>query len=60
MYEACEPDLRKWPIEEFKCASNDSSIVHPPGRTLTPHSTAVAAATAKATLKAKALRKRRR
>lgn len=60
MYEACEPDLRTWKINEFKCASNDSSVVHPPGRTLTPHPSAVAAATAKASLKAKVLKKRRR
>nr|WP_323777089.1 hypothetical protein [Amylibacter sp.] len=33
---ACEPDLRKWPINAFRCASNGSSAVWPIGATLTP------------------------
>lgn len=37
IYKACEPDLDKWPIGEFKCAADKSYVVHPPGRTLTPH-----------------------
>jgi hypothetical protein len=34
--DACEPDLSKWPIDEFRCASNGSSPVWPTSATLTP------------------------
>ena len=60
MYEACVPDLAKSAIEEFKCAANKSQIVYPPGRRLTPHPAAIAAAMAKAAASAKGIKKRRR
>lgn len=60
MYDACSSDLATWPIDEFKCASNDSNLVYPPGSTLTPHPVAVAAAVTKASPTAKLLKKRRR
>ncbi|WP_373928346.1 hypothetical protein QTN93_13245 [Sphingomonas aerolata] len=60
MYDACSSDLATWPIDEFKCASNDSNLVYPPAATLTPHPVAVAAAVAKASATAKTLKKRRR
>lgn len=61
IYEACAPDLVKWPIDEFKCAADKSEVVHPPGRALTPHPTAItAAAVSKAAVNAKTIRKRRR
>lgn len=58
MHAACLPDLVKWPIEEFRCAANKSEIVHPLGRKLTPHPTAVAAGVAKAARRG--FKKRRR
>lgn len=60
MHEACAPDLLRWPIEEFKCAANKSALVHPPGRTLTPHPDAIAAAVAKASANAKKIKNPRR
>lgn len=60
MYEACAPDLAKWSIGEFKCAANESEIVHPPGRTLTPHPNAILVAVAKAAASAKKIKKRTR
>lgn len=56
LYAACAPDLSKWPIDEFKCAANKSTIVHPPGRTLTPHPDAIPNAAGSA----KKINKRRR
>jgi hypothetical protein len=60
MYNACAPDLVRWPISEFKCAADKSEVVHPPGRTLTPHPAAIAAAVQKAADSAKSIKKRRR
>lgn len=61
IYQACEPDLIKWPINEFKCAADKSDVVHPPGRTLTPHPAAIThAAVPKAAVNAKTIRKRQR
>lgn len=37
IYNACLPDLCKWNLNDFKCASNDSQVVYPLGRQLTPH-----------------------
>ncbi|WP_192365050.1 hypothetical protein [Mesorhizobium mediterraneum] len=34
--DACAPDLLKWPIGEFRCASDRSSPVWPRGASLTP------------------------
>lgn len=59
MYEACAPDLRRWAIGEFKCASNNSDVVYPPSGRLTPHPAAIAAAVRKAAESAKNIRKRR-
>jgi hypothetical protein len=59
-YDACVPDLSKWPIKEFKCAANKSMIVHQPGRTLTPHPDAIPTVVAKAAASAKKIMKRRR
>lgn len=36
--DACKPDLSKWPIKEFRCASNGSSPVWPTNVVLTPRS----------------------
>lgn len=60
LYAACAPDLSKWPINEFKCAANKSSIVHPPGRTLTPRPDANPTAVAKAAASAKKIKMRKR
>jgi hypothetical protein len=60
MHEACRPDLPRWPIDEFKCASNNSDVVYPPGARLTPHPAAIAAAIRKAAASAKKIKKRRR
>lgn len=60
LHAACVPDLSKWPTTEFKCAANKSTIVHPPGRTLTPHPDAVTSVVAKAVASAKKIKKRRR
>lgn len=60
LHAACVPDLSKWPIKEFKCAANKSTIVHPPGRTLTPHPDAISTVMAKAAASAKKIKKRRR
>lgn len=35
---ACEPDLRKWAISEFRCASNGAKPVWPKSSSLTPRS----------------------
>jgi hypothetical protein len=43
MYNACSPDLQRWPIGAFRCASNKSDVVYPPSAKLTPHHSAVAA-----------------
>lgn len=60
IYEACTPDLVKWPIGEFKCAADKSEVVHPPGRALTPHPEAIVSAVQKAAASAKSIKKRRR
>lgn len=60
VYDACAPDLKKWKIEEFKCASDDGKLIHPPGMTLTPHPHAIAAAVAKAEAVAKLVGRYRR
>lgn len=60
MYDACSPDLATWPIKEFKCASNNSDLVYPPGATLTPHPNSVTAAVAKALSTAKPKKNRGR
>jgi hypothetical protein len=60
IYEACVPDLSRWPIGEFKCAADKSEVVHPPGRTLTPHPAGIAAAIQKASASARTIKKRRR
>ena len=60
MYQVCTADLRKRPINEFRCASNNSELVYPPGATLTPHPSSIATAakpTASSSVKA---RQRRR
>lgn len=44
MYNVCSADLQKRPIEEFRCASNNSELVHPPGAKLTPHPSSLVAA----------------
>jgi hypothetical protein len=36
MYRVCAPDLEKWKIHEFRCASNYAELVWPPGAVLTP------------------------
>lgn len=36
MHEAAYPDLGRWPLNEFRCASNKSQPVWPPGAQLTP------------------------
>ncbi|MBZ9850015.1 hypothetical protein LB565_18695 [Mesorhizobium sp. CA14] len=36
MHEMCAPDLRRWPIETFRCASNKAGAVWPATATLTP------------------------
>lgn len=60
MYEACRPDLRRWPIGNFKCASDNSDVVYPPDARLTPHSAAIAVAVRKAAASARQIRKHRR
>ena len=37
MYDACAPDLSRWDIREFRCASTGSEAVHPFGAVVTPH-----------------------
>lgn len=59
IYDACSPDLSKWPAEAFKCASNDSEIVYPPGYQLTPQSAAIAHAVAKAKASARRAKNKR-
>ena len=59
IYDACSPDLAKWPIGAFKCPSNNSEIVYPPGSALTPHSAVIATAIAKAKACAKKVRRKR-
>lgn len=36
MYEACKPDLSKWPLHEFRSPSNRAAAVWPTGAVLTP------------------------
>ncbi|MES2291561.1 MAG: hypothetical protein V4530_17680 [Pseudomonadota bacterium] len=60
MYEACSPDLSSWPINQFKCASNNSDVVYPPNATLTPHPAAIAITVRKTAASAKRINKRRR
>lgn len=44
MHEMCTPDLRKWAIETFRCASNKAGAVWPITATLTPISVSVSVA----------------
>jgi hypothetical protein len=39
IWKACSPDLCKWPIDEFRCASNKATAVWPINARLTPMST---------------------
>jgi hypothetical protein len=59
MHTTCGLDLRNWPIGNFKCASNDSEIVYPLGRTLTPHPNASAVMGAKLPASTKKSKKRK-
>ena len=56
IYMACKPDLEKWSMSEFRCASNKSQLVHPPGRILTPHSSATTATAKKSTARVRRAR----
>lgn len=49
--EACAPDLQRYRIEEFRCASNDSSPVWPKTATLTPRPLASLKATSRRKLR---------
>ncbi|WP_144083762.1 hypothetical protein [Rhizobium leguminosarum] len=49
MYGLCAPDLRKWSIHEFRCASSDAEAVWPPGAVVTPMPAPTASPRTKAT-----------